>query len=169
MLEDILRQEKDLILKNWFNSIFETYPANSQKFFTKTDDQFANPVGYTMKENIDLIYEELLHGFDQEKLSLIIEKIVKVRAVQDFSPSQSVGLFFLLKKVIRDELQERLNEGTLLEDFLKFESKLDTIALIAFDIYTSCREKISEIRINEVKNSISGLLKSANLLCELPE
>ena len=34
---------------------------------------------------------------------------------------------------------------------MKFFSRIDGLALLAFDLYMDCREKICEIRINEAK------------------
>jgi hypothetical protein len=50
-----------------------------------------------------------------------------------------------------------------------FENRIDDIALLAFDIYSQCRQKIYEIRVNEVKNQLGRLLKRANLTFEIPE
>ena len=49
------------------------------------------------------------------------------------------------------------------------ENRIDDIALLAFDIYSQCRQKIYEIRVNEVKNQLGSLLKRANLTFEIPE
>jgi len=50
-----------------------------------------------------------------------------------------------------------------------FESKIDGLALRCFDIYNQCRQKIFEIRVNEVRNESSRLLKMAGLVYEIPE
>ena len=41
--------------------------------------------------------------------------------------------------------------------------------MLSFDIYMNHREKIFEIRLNEIKNMTSRLLKRANLIYEIPE
>jgi len=38
-----------------------------------------------------------------------------------------------------------------MDEWLKFQSRIDDLALQAFDIYMDCREKICEIRINQAK------------------
>ena len=35
---------------------------------------------------------------------------------------------------------------------------VDQIALFAFDIYTRCREKVAELRINEIKRGVSAVM-----------
>jgi hypothetical protein len=38
-----------------------------------------------------------------------------------------------------------------MDEWLKFQSQIDALALQAFDAYMECREKISEIRINQAR------------------
>jgi hypothetical protein len=38
-----------------------------------------------------------------------------------------------------------------MDEWLKFQSRIDDLALQAFDIYMDCREKICEIRINQAR------------------
>jgi hypothetical protein len=38
-----------------------------------------------------------------------------------------------------------------MDEWMKFQSKIDELALFAFDIYMDCREKICEIRVNQAK------------------
>jgi hypothetical protein len=132
-------------------------------------DQFANPVGCTISNEIAALYDELLQGTDTEKLSPFLERIIRIRAVQDFSPSQAIGFIFSLKRVIRDELGSEIRKDGIVEELTTFESRIDELALRAFEIYVRCRERVYEIRVNEVKNRTFGLLKRANLLYEFSE
>ena len=49
------------------------------------------------------------------------------------------------------------------------ESRIDDLALLAFDIYMKCREKLYDIRANEAKNQVSRLLQRAGMLSEIPD
>ena len=55
----------------------------------------------------------------------------------------------LLKKAIREKLKEELQEARVVEELLEFESRIDEMALLAFDVYMQCREKIYQIRTRE--------------------
>ncbi len=169
MLEGLLSQKKAAILERWLHLILETYPAESSRFLKQEKDRFLNPVGYTISQEIEAIYEELLQGMDSEKLSHFLDKIVRIRAIQDFSPSQAIAFIPLLKKGIREELKGEVRKNQIFEELLRFESRIDRLALLAFDIYMKCREKIYEIRVNEVKNRTFSLLKRANLICGVSE
>ncbi|MFH1479818.1 MAG: RsbRD N-terminal domain-containing protein [Pseudomonadota bacterium] len=167
-LEKILSEEGPAISKMWLQSILETYPADSQRFFKKQKDRFANPVRYTISTEIENIYNHLLQGLDAQGIAPFLDNIIRVRAVQDFSPSQAVSFIFLLKKVIREKLATKIRENHLEEELTLFESRIDDLALLAFDIYMKYREKLYELRANDAQNQVSRLLKRAGLVCEIP-
>jgi hypothetical protein len=168
-LEDLLKQKASHIRKRWLDLILETYPADSQRFFREQKDRFANPVGTTLSREVESLYHELLHGMDPERLNASLEEIIRIRAVQDFSPSKAMSFIFLLKKVLREELDKEIKESPAAsQELLTLESSLDEMALRGFDLYMRCREKIYEIRAKETKNQVSRLLQKAGLLCEIP-
>jgi hypothetical protein len=167
-LEHLLSQKGADIVDRWSNLILETYPHDAQRFLKKQKDPFANPVGTTLKKEIQKLYGLLLGEIDPQKLTPILDGIVRIRAVQDFNPSQAVLFVFLLKKVVREELEKEIQDHRLADELHRFESKLDEVALLAFDIYVKCKEKLYEIRAMEAKNQVSRLLKRAGLICEAP-
>ena len=57
----------------------------------------------------------------------------------------------LLKKAIGETLKSESQKESFLEEWLKFQSKIDDLALLAFDIYMGCREKICEIKVNRAR------------------
>jgi len=168
-LEDLLKQKASHIRKRWVELIIQTYPADSQRFFREQKDRFANPVGTTLSREVESLYHELLHGMDPEKVDSSLDEIVRIRAVQDFSPAGAMSFVFLLKKILREELDQEIKQSpAACEELLTLESRLDDMALRGFDLYVRCREKIYEIRAKEAKNQVSRLLQRAGLLCEIP-
>ena len=168
-LKNLLQQKRSRIVKKWCDVVLSTYPEQSQKFLRKQKDAIANPVGCTISQGIESIYDELLKESESDKISLFLDNIVRVRAIQDFSPSQAVSFIFGLKDVIREVLENEVRQGEISEELVAFESKIDGLALRCFNIYNQCREKIFEIRVNEVRNESSRLLKMAGLVYEIPE
>ncbi len=55
------------------------------------------------------------------------------------------------------------------EELVIFESRIDAIALHAFDSFMKCREKIYEIKTNETKNMTFRLLQKAQLISQTKE
>jgi hypothetical protein len=167
-LTKLLAEKKAPIVGRWLDLIFETYPDDAQRFLTKQKDRFSNPVGTTISKEIENLYDELIDGLEPDRVSPLLDRIIKIRAIQDFSPSQAVNFAFLLKKAIKKEILGEILEARLSEDLAIMESRIDDLALLAFDIYMNCREKLYDIRTNEAKNQVSRLLQRAGMLSEIP-
>jgi len=163
MLTDLLVREKARILKRWSDLILETYPPETSKFLKSSADRFRNPVGAAITEGTEVLFDALVRGVDHRsnEVSAALDNIVRIRAVQEFSPSVAIGFIFLLKKVVREHLVRDIQEKRLVDALLDFESKIDDMALTAFNIYTGCRERIFEIRAVEIRNRTSRILERA--------
>jgi hypothetical protein len=168
-LKDILREKKHAILKRWFDVILETYPAEAAAFLNGQKNRFTGPVGYTIHEGIEGIVDGLIDDAPFEEMSPFLDSIIKIRAVQDFSPSQAVAFIFHLKKITSEEFQNT-SDGrgvTDAEALSEFESRIDTLALMSFDIYMKSREKLYELKVNEEKNMVFRLLQKEQQLGEM--
>ena len=151
-LKQLLIEKKKSILERWFHLILETYPPETSKFIRKEKDRFVNPVGVTLSEGMEALYEGLLKGVVADQISNPLEKILQIRSVQDFSPSQAVAIMSLLKKAVQEEMKEnKIEMKGMIEEWFDLESRIDQLSLRAFDLYTTYRERIYEIRISEIK------------------
>ena len=168
-LEKVLQQKKSVILERWFESILETYPSDTKYFLRTKKDRFENPVAHRISSGIEGIFDQILHDEKAEEASPFLDKIIRVRAVQDYSPSQALAFIFDLKRLVRDAVAEDSHEGQLSEELRRFEQQIDEMGLLALDIYMKCREEIYELRVNEVKRSVSRLIERANMICGVPE
>lgn len=167
-LENLLAQKRATILGRWFDLIVETYPAETAKFLKRRQDQFANPVGAAVHEGIEGLLTQLATGLDPERISPFLDRIIRVRAIQDFTPSRAVAFVPLLKGIIREELEGELEtlEST---ELAEFESRIDQLTLLAFDVYMACRERIYEIKVNEIKRMYCSPFDRKTLVCRVPE
>ncbi len=150
-LNDLLKKEREAILKRWFDLISQTYPADHATLMGKEKNPFTNPVGSTVSREIEVLFKRLCEGSPLEKCDASLDSILKIRSVQDFSPSEAVGFIFLLKRAVGETLKNEICKESIMEEWLKFQARIDDLALYAFDIYMGCREKICEIRINQAK------------------
>jgi hypothetical protein len=170
-LENLLAQSKTAILKKWFTLVVETYPPDTARFLKKQKDPFANPVGRTILGGLEDIFDALLKGADREALSSCLYPIIRIRALQDFAPSQAISFVFTLKKVLREELDEEIqgsSQGHQVErELLRFESRVDQLSLIAFDIYMERREKLYEIKATEARKTTFKAFERAGLIEEV--
>jgi len=151
MLNALLKQKKPEILDRWLQLILETYPLDRSTFFAKEKDRFLNPVGQTFFEETRVLYEGLLGGFAPEGASASLEKMIRIRTVQDLSPSQAVQFIHGLKQAVTEKLRDEIITEEGFREWLELESQIDRLSLLAFDIYAKCRETITEIRISEMR------------------
>ncbi|RJR24304.1 MAG: hypothetical protein C4582_04475 [Desulfobacteraceae bacterium] len=171
-LAGILSLERSSLIKKWQEAVLDTYPADSRQFLKKERDKFSNPVGSILENELMSLFDAFLAGPDRDKMIVCLENILRLRAVQDFSPSQAVSFVFRLKSIVRERLHAKgleIDTNGIEEDLRIFEKNIDELVLLAFDIYCRCRQKIYELRVHEVQNQVGRLLKRANLVCEIPD
>jgi hypothetical protein len=166
--EGLLAGKEHIILETWYDLILESYPAESSQFLKNKSDRFDNPVAYEFGQGLKGIIEALVNGMECEILMEHLDRIISIRAIQDMSPSKALAFIFLLKTAIRKDLQQEqgiLGKG-ISEELREIESRIDGLALLCFDIYMKRREKLYEIKANEAKTQISGLLRMTALLSD---
>ena len=151
VLEKLLLQNKTAILKRWFDLILETYPADTATLMRKEQNQFRNPVGATISREIETLFKQLCEGVQNGECRTSLDAILKIRSVQDFSPSKAVEFIFQLKKAMEETLKSEICREQNIEAWRALQSRIDALALQAFDIYMDCREKICEIRVHQAR------------------
>lgn len=208
-LQVLLRQKKDAIVGGWLDLLLQDYPPETVRFLKGQTDPFANPVGGIFREAIAQLYEELIGEADPGRSAALLDRIVRVRAVQDLPPSRALAFVPGLKKVVRDVLGSGAspdapagepghtpaatgtpgppagagtpgapagrphvrpsadgNGPVRPEEWRELDERIDRLALLAFDVYLACREKVHEIRFTELKNRTHLLLQRAGLVVD---
>jgi hypothetical protein len=166
-IEQRFVQNKKRLVGQWFDMLAGTYPLETVRLLKKETNQFANPVGQTFLVAISEIFDEFFGQNDAEAMAPLLDKVIRIRAIQDFSPSSSLAFIFGLKTIAREILEEDLATGVVSrEELSDFDRKVDGLALSAFDVYMSCRENLFQVRMTEVKNRTHRLLKRAEIISE---
>lgn len=167
-LSEILFAKRSNIIRQWFDEILSSYPSDTINFLKSQKDPFSNPVGNTIREGIENLYNLLIANSPIFELSPMLDNIIRIRAVQDFTPSQAVSFIFGLKDILRRELKDEIENG-LSREYMDFEKRIDSLALLSFDLFVQCREKIYELKAKEVKNMTFKLLERAKIICGVQE
>lgn len=163
-LTNLLIQKKSTLTDKWLQLVYQSYPPETAIFLKKEKDHFDNPMGSRLSQGIKGLLEAFILEMETDKVRSFLDDIIRIRALQDFTPAQALAFIFLLKTVIREELAKEIREEKgLADEVLELESRIDGLALMGFEVYTKCREKICEIRVNEVKNRVSGLLRKSGI------
>lgn len=174
-ITELCCSRRDVLVERWVNRFFSSYPLDSKGFMRTSRDRFANPVGETTRMAAGVLFNAVI-GMDAEPETVkgALHDLIWIRAVQDMPPSKAVGALCLLKELLRAEvLPECLkpeHAGTgVLNDYLAMESRLDTLGLMALDMYSEARERVFRIRVEEVKRSQSQVIRLAKLRREQAE
>jgi hypothetical protein len=168
-LDKILEQKQSVIEKKWFDLTAKTYAPDTAQFLKSKTDPFTNPVGGAMLSGLKVLLDQLIHGMDPETITSHLDLIIRIRAVQNFTPSQATAFILSLKKILREILAKELRDRQIASEFVIVESKIDQLCLMAFDIYMQCREKIFQISANETKNRTLRAFERAGLISETAE
>ena len=165
-LKTLLAKHKSAIVSRWIDSIVETYPSETAKFLKNKKDQYHNPVGHTIVAETNNLFDQVIEGIDREKITPFLDRIVRVRAIQDFTPAQALAFVFSLKYIIRKVVGSQIDTEALDQELVDLEASIDYMALVAFDVYMACREQLYEIKVKEVQSNAFTLLRRAELLVE---
>jgi len=141
-----LSEQKQASLEKWLALTLATYPSQTSRFLQSDKDRFRNPMGHMLREGLAILLDEITGDMDSDRLGVALDSIVRLRAVQDFTPSEAVGFVYLL----RDVLQEDRAAGTPPD----LERRIDRTALQAFDLFMKCREEIYQIKAREARRQL---------------
>ncbi|SPE30923.1 dissimilatory sulfite reductase system component, protein DsrT [Candidatus Sulfotelmatomonas gaucii] len=132
----------EIVAERWVERTLAAYPAEILPFLSGEHDRFRNPVGQVIQESLTTLARELLGAMDNRATAPAIDALVRMRAVQDFSPSAALRFIFDLRPVIAEVCGEVTPQ---------LESRIDELALMAFDRYLACREQIASLREKELR------------------
>jgi len=157
-LTETLIGKRAVILERWLREVLESYPDQSRHFLHQVKDPFANPIGATLSKELATLLDGLLAGSDPASATSPLDAIIKIRSVQGLMPSQALAFIFQLKQIVREVIKETAEKEfatpQAAREVLAFDTKVDELALLAFDLYAANREKICAIRIGEMKRSL---------------
>jgi len=135
------------ILEQWIAQTIQSYPSAAVAFLSGESDPFRNPVGHTVRQCLTVLFDQLHGEMDPGCIAAALDAIIRLRAVQDLTPSQAVGFVFLLRPILRELAPEH--------DPVWFGERIDRLALMAFDKYMQCREQLAEIRLSESRRRLA--------------
>ena len=169
-MQDFFAENKTKWVSLWFDGLIRQYPFESTPFFKNTADPFSNPVGTAVKDGLNALYPLLTTGTPApEKLREVLDPIIRIQAVQDFSASVALSFLSDFRKIVKSGLKRRQKETGDMEAVDRVFENIDTAMLIAIDIYVSCVKKLYELRATQFRNSVRQLLIKKDLITEIPE
>lgn len=128
------------LAERWLELVLASYPAAARTSLTETADPFRNPVGAALGGNLRLLARELLGEMNGEAVASAMDAVVRLRAVQGFSPSAALKFVFDLRRAAAEA-------GCEIP-----QARIDELALKGFDQYMSCREQVFALRLKELRS-----------------
>ncbi len=159
MLNALLKKRKDEISRRWIDAVLDSYPADTAAFLRDQKDRFRNPVGHTLTVAAGKIIDGFVAGDAVDTLIDPLDDILRIRSIQDYTAAQAVSFVYLLKRAVRDSITGDDIAGLTHADLHALEDRLDQLALTAFDRFMRCRERLYEIKANEVRKRTHLLLE----------
>ncbi len=149
-LAEAFRNHQKKIVGQWVDYALSTY--SSSKFFRKEGDKFANPVGGVLREALEALFLLLAKNAEPEEFIAPIQRIIRIRAIQDFAPSQAVSPIHAVKHITRKILSADKERSHLVDELYDFEFAVDLAVLVAFDLYMEDRERLFNVRMQEIRS-----------------
>lgn len=148
-LAEGFRNHREKIVNKWVEYTLSTYLSSG--FFLKENDKFANPVGGNIREALGRLFQLFAKGADSKEFVSPLEQLISIRAVQEFTPSQAVAPLNAVKHITREVFAADKERSHLVNELYDFEFAVDLAMLAAFDIYMQYRERLYQVRINEIR------------------
>jgi hypothetical protein len=158
-LVDLLSNKKSAILERWRDLVFDSYAPETARFLKSQKDRFANPIAYQLTRGLTGILEAFLHEAEPDQALAQFDEVLRLKALQEASPSRALAFIFVLKAIIRGELAQELQDPACAAELTELESRLDGLALLGFDAFMQRREKLCEVKVSEIKRKVSTLLR----------
>lgn len=169
-LKEFIQKNRDTIADKWFKAIVTTYASDTSRFLINEKDQFANPVGNSIKESITALLGIMANGIgDENAIKAAVDPIIRIRAVQDHTASKAVSVVLFIKPIIRDLIAKSKKNELTESEVGTLDNLMENILLAAFDVFMACREQIYSFKASHVRDRTKKLLEKAGLLAEVPE
>jgi len=148
-----LEKAKKLILKGWRDSLFgENFRPviEIREYLEKCTTSIVSAV------------IKLYSGKKDEELEGALDDFMRFLATdKNLGPGQAVMTILNLKNIIYDIFPEMS-----LKDYRKLDKVIDNVASMAFDMYSSLREELFELRLMEKEKEKRMLERSIELTLE---
>ena len=165
-LAELLERRKAAIIKMWLDHVLKSYPPDTAQFYMCQSDPFANPVGATTQKGLSKVFNEISGHMDRDVIAAALDTIIRIRAIQNFSPSEAIVFIIELKKILRNAFKKELKHSGQLTGLTQLENRIDRVLLIGFDVYMQCREKIYELKVSTERDKIYKAFYRAGLINE---
>jgi len=160
-LSEFIEEHMAALVDSWLDAVVGSYPADSAGFIKGKGDRMANPLGHAIRDMVEAVLGCLAKGCDEQALDSAMFPVIQMRAVQDFSPSEAVSFVGLLRDSVAGLARSKEAGSELI---IELDDVVLGLMARAFDLYSGCREKLSEIKLEELKRNLYMLLRKSDMV-----
>jgi hypothetical protein len=159
-LHELLIEKRSAVCARWLDAVLAEYGEITAARWRKEKDRFANPIGHALSDGLPELFDAVASGRGPGERALsALEDIVRIRSVQDLSPSRAVGFVYHLRGAVRQELGDALSGGAHAAQLTELDRGIERLALVAFDAYVALRERMYQLRQEELRRSVATILR----------
>jgi len=158
-LSEKIRGDRTKILKQLIREVLETYPDQARPLIAVGSDRFANPLGATLSEGVEEIFEAITGDKTLEEIEQPLERMFKLKAVQEGKTNQALDFLFSLKSIIRNTCDVEGGNSAVLKEWFEIEERIDQIVMQGLQVFITSREKLLELQVAELKHRTYSLRK----------
>lgn len=144
-----IRAKRQPILKAW-RAEFDGESEAGRPVFARNVNHFTDSLACLIDEATNDTFTWLVGDEEGRDIPESLVDLCRLKAVQGASPSQALGFVFVLKRAIRSSMGESFKGREGGAAFAKVEGRIDQLALFSFDRYSEFREKLSQLRVDEI-------------------
>jgi hypothetical protein len=168
--ESVLEKSRKEIVGHWFDAVMAAYPPDGARFFKKTSDPFANPVGSTIHRCLNELFDQVRHAeMDGDAVQSALDGIVRIQSLQECKPSAAISFIFTIKPTISAKLERYSDDPEVRKYLGALDANIEELLKSAFDLYLQCRQKVFQLRANQARDRVSKLLIKKGYIEELPK
>lgn len=159
-LQELLIEKRAALCARWLDAVLAEYGEITATRWRKEKDRFANPIGHALSDGLPELFDAVASGRGaRERALTALEDIVRIRSVQDLAPSRAVGFVYHLRGAVRQELKDALAGGAHAAELAELDARIEQLALVAFDSYVELRERMYQLRQEELRRSVASILR----------
>jgi len=133
----LIREKRQIVLDQWQGYVLSLFPVTMKS---------ATPIAQAIESGLG----DVLDSFETtpEKRTAALSGVIRILAVQSFSPSKSMSVFFALRSILR-EIGGSEKRQIKQKHWDEFQTSMEHLTLEAFDSYMVHREKIYQLKVDE--------------------
>jgi len=149
-----IAEKRESVLKLWQAAVLPQDHGFLPKAMAAV--RFSVPSDQLLNEEIAALLDWLISNEEPVSARLHLREICKIKAVMAQGPSEALSFILDLKEIVRLVLTEKTepSEGCDTCIYKELDKRIDQLLLLAFDEYSDWREKIMEIKFDEIQRLV---------------